>query len=95
MKSEKEINYLRAERYSDAFGAKLNQADEKAWWNKLKVMDKAELEMLPYSFMKKYGSYLNLLKKLQMQQRLDENLGIGDNAKTIRHLDELMTDQEK
>lgn len=39
MKSEKEINYLRAERYSDAFGAQINQNDEKAWWNKLQVMD--------------------------------------------------------
>jgi hypothetical protein len=32
------------------------------WWNKLKDMPEAELRMLPFGFLKKYGSYLNFMK---------------------------------
>lgn len=37
--------------------------DEDNWWNKLKTMDDDELELMPYGFIKKYGTYMLKIKE--------------------------------
>jgi len=33
--------------------------DENMWWNKIKSMSADELDLLPLSFLKKYGTFLH------------------------------------
>lgn len=32
--------------------------DENNWWNKFKTMSEDDIELMPYGFIKKYGTYL-------------------------------------
>ena len=42
---------------------KSHYADDKNWWNKLSKMTDAEFKMMPYGFVKKYGSIMFTLKR--------------------------------
>ncbi len=37
---------------------KENMSDENLWWNKISKMSEDEMDLLPYSFIKKYGSFI-------------------------------------
>ena len=39
-------------------------ADERHWWNRLNNMGEREMKLLPYSFLKKYGSHLRAIKRM-------------------------------
>ena len=40
-------------------------ADQSLWWNKIASMDDAEMDMLPYGFVKKYGTFAQNILQLQ------------------------------
>lgn len=43
------------------------------WWNKLQSMSQADLKLLPYGFLKKYGSMLNFLRRMEKEAHVREN----------------------
>ena len=67
-------------------------ANDKVWWNKLNNMSDAEFKMMPYGFVKKYGSIIHYLKKQREEHHLDENRRIDNYYSQIKHLKGLMTD---
>jgi len=40
-------------------------ADQSLWWNKIASMDDDEMDMLPYGFVKKYGTFAQNILQLQ------------------------------
>ena len=68
--------------------------DENKWWNKLVAMSKEELELLPYSFMKKYGAYVHFMRRMGDEARLDENRSL-DYYGQIKSLNKLQTEDER
>ena len=36
---------------------------EKYWWNKLRNMSEEELDLMPYGFIKKYGTFLTKIRE--------------------------------
>lgn len=65
------------------------------WWNKLNNMTDAEFKMLPYGFVKKYGSIMDALAKQRAELNLDRNLNNKEYYSQIKTLQTLQTDQEK
>tara|TARA_B110000285_G_C15054310_1_gene578704 strand:- start:977 stop:1222 length:246 start_codon:yes stop_codon:yes gene_type:complete len=55
--------FLRADRLALLESKKEMFEDEDNWWNKLKTMDDDELELMPYGFIKKYGTYMLKIKE--------------------------------
>ena len=47
--------------------------DPNAWWNKIATMSEADLKLLPYGFLKKYGSYIHFLRRMENEARVTEN----------------------
>ena len=86
LKFERKL-FLRAQK--DAF------EDPKHWWNKLATISEKELEMLPYSFLKKYGSYLTQIQTMHTETNFDENLTVRGYYDQIKNLDKLETNEEK
>ena len=35
----------------------LETSDQSLWWNKVLTMDEDEMDMVPYGFIKKYGTF--------------------------------------
>ena len=66
--------------------------DDKMWWNKLNNITDADFKMMPYGFVKKYGSIMFYLKKQQEEFHLDENLSMNGYFKQVKNLQGLMTD---
>jgi hypothetical protein len=69
--------------------------DENLWWNKITTMSAEDLDLLPMSFLKKYGTFLNSIRdqhKLENQQiSRDRNNRYAE----IKDLEKLMTEEEK
>lgn len=68
---------------------------EKVWWNKLNTMTDAEFKMLPFGFVKKYGSIMDALQKQRDELNLDNNIANVAYYSQVRHLQTLRTDEEK
>ena len=62
--------------------------DENVWFNKLQNMTEEEIDLIPYSFIKKYGSFLNSIEDLHKLQRENENKSDGkwDQIKDLKEL---------
>ena len=58
---------LQLERLTLIEGYKLNRADPKLWSNKLLNMTLEEFELLPHGFIRKYGSMLNFMKRVEKE----------------------------
>jgi len=69
--------------------------EENNWWNKLKSMNEDELELMPYGFIKKYGTFMLKIKENQQQAHLESNQAFKGRWDSIKRLDKLMTDTEK
>lgn len=74
---------------------KESNEDPQAWWNRISTMPEEEMRMLPYGFIKKYGSYLNSIVRMDHVAHLEENKSIKDFWRQIKNLDRLKTDEEK
>lgn len=68
---------------------------DKVWWNKLNQMTDAEFKMLPYGFVKKYGSIMDALAKQRAEMNLDRNINNSGYYSQIKNLQTLKTDEEK
>lgn len=59
------------------------------WWTKLKTMSEYDLKLLPYGFLKKYGSMLNFLRRMEKEAHVKENkqhMGYYDQIKNAEKL---------
>jgi hypothetical protein len=54
---------LKAERLAMLSMQGKHYTDGTMWWNKLNTMSDAEFKMMPYGFVKKYGSIIYYLKR--------------------------------
>ena len=50
--------FLRADRLALLDHKREVYTDESNWWNKLKTMTDDEIELMPYGFIKKYGTFM-------------------------------------
>lgn len=71
------------------------QADEKAWWNKIQNMNDRDLELLPDSFMKKYGSFITKWSEWEKFTHDNENKNFMGRASEVKFLKDLQTNEEK
>jgi hypothetical protein len=69
--------------------------DETNWWNKLKTMTNDEMELMPYGFIKKYGTYMLKIREHQQIAHVDENKSFKGRWNEIKRIDKLMTNPEK
>ena len=69
--------------------------DQSLWWNKIKSMTEEEEEFLPYSFVKKYGTFAKNILENQEWTRIDDAKSFEDRWLHIKDLDKLLTNSEK
>lgn len=58
-------------------------------------MTEEEMKLLPYGFIKKYGSYIHLMKRIEQESHTDENRNIQDFYEQVKDLKQLLVDAEK
>ena len=58
-------------------------------------MSKEEFQLMPMGFIKKYGSYINNLRRYDREFHMEENKGIGGQFDQVKHMKKLLTDEEK
>jgi len=63
--------------------------------NKLAEMSEAEMKLLPYGFLKKYGSYIHFLKRMESDHQLQENKEHKGYFDQVKRLSRLQTDKQK
>ena len=68
--------------------------DDNIWWNKIQNMSEEEMDLIPYGFVKKYGSFLNSIEDLHKLQHDNENK-VGGKYSQVKDLQELQTNEEK
>jgi hypothetical protein len=51
--------------------------DDSLWWNKLKNMSEYDIDMLPFSFLKKYGTFLTSLQDHALLQHAEASKTYG------------------
>jgi len=61
----KQKEALQLERLAMLEMQKRSIEDKKAWWNKLKTMSEQEMKLMPYGFLKKYGSMLHFMRRME------------------------------
>ena len=69
--------------------------DQKAWWNKLKNMSEQEMKLMPYGFLKKYGSMLHFMRRMEQDAHVTENKEYRDYYQQVKRLSKLLVDEEK
>jgi len=58
-------------------------------------MSEEEIDLLPYGFLKKYGTFILAIQEYQREVKTDESKARHDRWKEVEHLDELKTNEEK
>jgi hypothetical protein len=58
-------------------------------------MSENEIELLPHGFLKKYGSHLHAIRRMQIEAHHQENLRMEGFHAQIKNLDKLLTNEEK
>ena len=70
---EKQKAALQMERLAMLELQKRSIDDQQAWWHKLKTMTDQEMKLMPYGFLKKYGSMLHFLRRMEKEAHVSEN----------------------
>lgn len=60
--------------------------NDKNWWVKLSKMSPSEFKTLPYGFIKKYGSILDMIQLQQDDLKLDQNQQMKGYYAQVRNL---------
>jgi len=93
--SKREQAYKMADRLALNEIKKEALQDPTLWWNKLGAMNEEERDLLPFSFVKKYGTFINSINELQLMNKHDDNLRDNNRGQEIKVLDKLLTNEEK
>ena len=93
--SSRQKAFLRADRLAllESKGAEFT--NEANWWNKLKTMTDDEIELMPYGFIKKYGTFMLKINEHAQIAHVDENKAFRGRWDEIKRMDKLMTNPEK
>ena len=70
-------------------------SDDTLWWNKLRKMTHDEVEMMPFTFIKKYGSFLSAIKDHNLQEETDQSRSYENRWNEIKGMQKLLTNEEK
>jgi len=60
--TKREQVFMKADRLALDLIKKDMMSDDTLWWNKITTISEEEGELLPFSFVKKYGTFLNTIK---------------------------------
>ena len=71
------------------------QTDQTLWWNKVATMDDDEMDMLPYGFVKKYGTFAESILNLEDEVTTETSKLEGGRWDEVRNIKKLLTNQEK
>jgi hypothetical protein len=93
--SEKDKKFMEANRLASMQLRKEFNENENAWWNQLRTISEVEYKLMPMGFIKKYGSYINNIRRYAADNKLEENKKIADYYAQVKHLKNLLTDEEK
>jgi hypothetical protein len=58
-------------------------------------MEEHELELMPFSFIKKYGTFLNVIRDHSKVQRTEESRAFEGRWDSVKNMDKLLTNEEK
>lgn len=58
-------------------------------------MSEHEMKLMPYGFLKKYGSLIHFMRRMEQEAHVSENKEYNDFYKQVEHLNALLTDEEK
>jgi len=58
-------------------------------------MSQEEFMKLPYGFVKKYGSYLHFMQRIQKEAKVRENKEFKGYYDQVKNADRLLTNEEK
>ena len=64
-----------------------NDASEDLWWNRLKTMSAEELDLLPFGFLKKYGTFLMAIDDFQRELKTDVSMAREGRYGHVKDLD--------
>jgi hypothetical protein len=53
--------------------SKFEATNNKNWFVRLKTMTPAEMKLLPYGFLKKYGTFAHFVKRMEKDALVSEN----------------------
>ena len=70
------------------------RTDNNLWWNKIKTMSEEELNVLPESFVMKFGSFLHRIRENRMLMHLEKNKYL-DMYHTVKNLDQIQSNEER
>ena len=76
--SEKNRDILAAQRLSYLRMQRDYLDDENVWWNKLRNISEEEFKLMPMGFIKKYGSYITNMRRVDKEYHMEENKSIYD-----------------
>ena len=93
--TEEQRQFLRRERMVMLQFQKKLSEDDMNWWTKIKNMSDYDLQLLPFGFLKKYGSMLNFIRRMEKEYRVQENKNYMGYYKQIQDADKLEHDSEK
>ena len=65
------------------------------WWKKITKMSDDEIDLLPFSFLKKYGSFINFASDVNLTLKMEENRSFENRWDEIKDLKELQTNEQK
>ena len=86
---------LQAERIAFLKSRQELSKDETLWWNKLKIIEEEELDLMPHSFIKKFGAYVNRVKENYVLNAEEESKAFENRWELVRDLESLKTDEKK
>lgn len=73
----------------------LESTNNKNWFVRLKTMTPAEMKLLPYGFLKKYGTFIHFLRRMEKEGLVRENKKLNGWYDQIAKENELVTDDVK
>ena len=87
--SEKNRDILAAQRLSYLRMQRDYLDDENVWWNKLRNISEEEFKLMPMGFIKKYGSYITNMRRVDKEYHMEENKSIYDYYSQVKFLKKL------
>ena len=55
-------------------------------------MSEHEMKLMPFGFLKKYGSLIHFMRRMEQEAHVSENKEYNDFYRQVEHLNALLTD---
>ena len=70
-------------------------ADETNWWHVVEHMSDNDLDLLPFGFMKKYGTFVKSMIEHEKMVATEESKEFENRFEHVRLMNKLLTNEEK